>query len=531
MCRFFNYYSSICTGENTPAAFTYDPFIISIKEMLVSELQQIVYYIEKLKDLNINMSIYTDKVIDFISTLIVNLDFKKESFFIIIEDLNTNKKNLEKMYLTECENRKIQAELLEKQPIDFSSKKSILKALNKNEKNINVNNFQLNKNKKTLNEIIINIFLNACNCLIELKKFNSDFPQAKNMVLKLLNSSNSPSLNENDLIDTIRDFSKCNYQIMKLIYEKIVEKFGPVIKTKVPLHQKKGKAILVSGSSYSDLEKLLSACEKYDINVYTHRNMISAFQYEKLTVHPNLTGSYEQSENNMFIDFASFPGPIFVSKNAILKTDVIRGQIYTSAKYPAYGIGKIENDDFSPVIQYALEAKGFEKNEKERTFEVGYFETDVEHMLSEIINKYNKKEINRILIIGLSDGFNQKDDYVKSFIKDASKDDYIISFAFNASRHNFCHINSYYDYSLLYRIIETLFEKLEDANSKLGVFFADCCPDVISHIFNLISLNVNNIFLGPCCPNVINPVLYEGLSDIFSVNEITEPLDDIEKIS
>lgn len=530
MNKFFNYYNSLCTGANTPNVFSYDPYIIAIKQMLVSELQNITYYIEKLKDLNVDMASYTDKVIDFIVVMIINLDFKKESVFIIMEDLYNNRKKLEKMYISACDKAGIEYDLLDRGE-DYTSKSEILRVLNEHEKNLKQNNVPFDKNKKNLYEIIINLVLNACNCLIELKKFNSDFPQAKNMVLKLLNSSNSPSLNENDLIDTIRDFSKCNYQIMKLIYEKIVEKFGPVIKTKVPLHPKKGKAILVSGSSYSDLEKLLSACEKYDINVYTHRNMISAFQYEKLTAHPNLAGSYEQSENNMFIDFASFPGPIFVSKNAILKTDVIRGQIYTSAKYPAYGIGKIENDDFSPVIQYALEAKGFEKNEKEKTFEVGYFETDVEHMLSEIINKYNKKEINRILIIGLSDGFNQKDDYVKSFIKDAPKNDYIISFSYDASRHNFCRINSYYDYSLLYNIIEILFDKLENVNSKLGVFFADCCPDVISHIFNLISLDVNNIFLGPCCPNVINPVLYDGLSDIFSVNEITEPLDDIEKIS
>ena len=80
MNKFFNYYNYLCIGANTPSVFSYDPYITAIKEMLVSELQQIVYYIEKLKGLNMDMSGYRDKVIDFISVLIVNLDFKKESF-------------------------------------------------------------------------------------------------------------------------------------------------------------------------------------------------------------------------------------------------------------------------------------------------------------------------------------------------------------------------------------------------------------------------------------------------------------------
>lgn len=530
MNKFFNYYNSLCAGSNTHNVFSYDPYIIAIKEMLVSELQRIVYYIEKLKDLNVDMSEYTDKVIDFIAIIIINLDFKKESFFVIIEDLYNNRKNLEKKYVSACIEAGLEYDLLQLTDDNLTSRADILKVLNEYEKNIKQNTVPFNKNKKNLYEIIINLVLNACNCLIELKNFNIDFPQAKNMVLKLLNSSNIPSLSESDLINIIKEFSGCNYKIMKLLHEKNVEKFGPVTKTEVSLNYRKGKAILVSGSSYTDLEKLLKTAEKYNVDIYTHHGMIKAFQYDKLRAYSNLAGSYKKSDNNLFIDFASFPGPIYVSRNAILKTDVIRGQIYTSAKYPAYGIGKIENDDFMPVIQYALASKGFEKTEKQKFVEIGYFEPDVQNMLTEIINKYKRKEINRILIIGLADGFNQKDNYIKAFVKDVTADDYIISFASPENRDNFYYINAYYNFSLLYKIIEILFEKLDGIENKLGIFLVDCSQLTISHIFNLIYLNVKNIFLGPCCPNVINPVLFEGLSELFNIKGLSDPLKDIEKI-
>lgn len=529
MNRFFNYYTSLCSGSNTHNVFSYDPYIIAIKEMLLCELQKIVYYIEKLKDLKIDMTEYTDKVIDFISVIIINLDFKKESFFIIMKDLFENRKKLEKMYIDICVKTNVDYILLEVSDDDFSSNDDILKVLNEHEKNIKQSSIKYSKNKKSLFEIIISLVLNACNCLIELKNFQIDFPQAKNMVLKLLNSSNTPNLDEKELISVIKDFSACNYQIMKLLNEKNIEKFGSVTKTNVPLTQREGKAILVSDSSYCDLEKLLIATQKHNIDVYTHHNMINAFMYEKLKSYPNLYGSFKRSDNNLFLDFASFPGPIFVSRNSLLKTDVIRGQIYTCAKYPAYGIGKIENDDFSPIIKYALESKGFEKTGNPEFKNIGYIEKDIQNMLSEIILKYNNGEIKHIHIVGLFDSFNTKDNYIKDFLKSVSDDDYIISFSYDTTRKNFFFINCSYDFYLLYKLIEILFKKINDIKSKLGVFIVDCNSLVLSHIFNLIYLDVKNIFIGPCCPNVISPDLIKSLSSLFNINSITRPLEDIDK--
>ncbi len=529
MNKFFNYYNSLCVGPNTPTVFAFDPYVIAIKELFVSELQQIVYYIEKLKALSVDMSDYTDKVIEFIAVLIVNLDFRKESFFVIIEDLYNNKKILEKMYISACEKSKKTPELLPETSQNLSSKEIILKALNEREKNINNKDLssELGSDRRILYEIMINLVLNSCNCLIELKEYDVNFEKAKNQVLKLLNTTNIRSLSDEELIVVIKNFSLCNYNIMKLLYSTKAEKFGPLTKTEVPLSHKKGKAVLVSGHSIQDLEKILTAVNGLNINVYTHHEMISAFQYEKFKKYSNLAGNYQKSNNNFSLDFASFPGPIYISKNSSPKIDVIRGQIYTASKYPAFGIAKIENDDFSPLIQYALDSNGFEYDDKFNSMTIGYTQSEVDEYTKIISEKVLNKEIKNIFIIGLIDKFNSSNKYINDFLKNASDDDYIISFSYKIDRDNFWHVNSYYDFAALYKIVELLSEKVFDFQNRTAVFLTDCNSNIISHIFNLIHLGINKIFLGPCCPNIVNPVIVEGLNKLFEIKPLTDAVSDI----
>ena len=532
MNKFFNYYDSLCVGANTPTVFAFDPYVTAIKELFVSELQQIVFYIEKLKKLEIDMSVYTDKVIEFISILIVNLDFRKESFFVIIEDLYNNKKMLEKMYISACEKANKKPELILEPDENYSSREIILKALNKKKKNINkkIKKIKLEKNKKNLYEIMINLVLNSCNCLIELKNLNIGFPEAKNEVLTLLNTTNFPDLTDEDLISVIKNFSKCNYKIMKLLYSTIIEKYGPVSEINVPLCKKKGKAILVSGNSFLDLEKILTAVEGLNINVYTHHEMISAFQYKEFNKFTNLVGHYQKSDNNFQLDFASFPGPIYISGNAVPKIDVIRGQIYTSEKYPAFGIGKIENNNYEPLINYAIDSNGFEVDKEITKIKIGYNESEIYEKINLISDKFQNKKIKKIVIIGRIDQFNQSNEYIKEFLKNCPEDNYIISFSYNYDRKNIWHVNSYFDFSIVYKIIEKLIENDYTINDKISVFITDCNTTTISHIFNLIYLEIKNIFLGPCCPNIINPVLIEGLCKLFKVKAITNVIDDINSI-
>ncbi len=530
MNKFFNYYNSLCVGPNSPNVFSFDPYFIAIKEMLISELRQIVFYIEKLKDFELDMSIYRDKVIEFISILVVNLDFRRESFFVIVEDLYQNKNSLYELYKQECEKRNLSAENVNILELKLDNKESIIKALNDYEQNISSDLTKLTLNKKILYHIMINLVLNACNCLIDLKNYDVDFVQAKDEVLRLFNASNFTSSEESEWVSIIREFAKCNYKIITTLYDKVAEKYGPIINSSVPFLTKKGKAILVSGDNYSDLENILNAVSDYDINIYTHNEMINAFQYEKFTSNSKLVAHYQRSSNSFSLDFSSFPGPIFISKNSTPKIDVIRGQIYSSSKYPSFGLGKIQNDDFSELIDYALKSKGFEENVFINSFDIGYNLDEINSKLREIVSKFKNNEISHITIIGLFDKFASENDYISSFIEKAPKDCYIISFAQNFNRDNFWFINSFFEFKLTYIIIEYLKNSVDNFSKNLSVFFVDCSSNLLSHVFNLIHLEVSKIYLGPCCPNILNPIVFDGLKNLFSINEISNPKNDLKQI-
>lgn len=531
MNKFF-YYNPLCTGTNTPTVFANDPYVNAIKEMFVLELQQVAYYVQKLTDLNIDMSLYIDKIIEFISVLIVNLDFKKESFFVIIEDLYNNKVMIKKMYELKCNEMNITPELLKDDNENLSSKDIILKILNDEERNKDnkIPFKNVDKKKKSLYEIIICLVLNACNRLIELKSYDENLKEAKQAVIKLFNITNFLTLSEKELITAIDSFSEYGYLTIKELYKKINEKFGPIRKNQVSLLEKKGKAILVSGKSFIDIEKLLNAIEDKNINIYTHNGMIDAFQYEKLGNRKRLTGHYQKHNNNFSLDFAEFPGPIYITGNAIPKIDTIRGQIYTSAKYPSYGISTIYDDDFSEMINYAFEANGFNSDSDEEYLNIGFDIDEIINKIETISEKIKENEIKNIFIIGLLDKFCNSSEYINDFFNECKDDNYIISFAKNSERKNFWQVNSYYNYEILYIIIEKLIEKNPGINKHIGIFFPDCNYNTISHIFNLRYLSIKNIFLGPCCPNIINPLVTEGLEEMFNVNQITTPKKDISKI-
>ena len=530
MNKFFNNYNPSCIGANSPNLFSFDPYMFAIKDLLLSELSQIVFYIQKLKELGSDMSIYRDKVIEFISVLIVNLDFKRESFFLIVEDLYENKSNLHKMYVSTCDEKNIIPDKLNFKNINLSDREAILKSLNEHEKNVDNSNIALSHNKKILYKIMINLVLNACNCLIDLKNYGYDFIEAKDEVLSLFNISNSPTLNESDWIIKIKDFSKCNYKIMNKLDSVISEKYGYVKKTDLSFKVNKGKAILVSGYNYLDLEKILKATENLDINIYTHHELINAFKYPFFKRFKNLVSHYQRSNNNFSLDFSSFPGPIYISRNSTPKIDVIRGQIYTSALHPSFGIAKITNDDFSEMINYALNSKGFEEEFFISNILIGYDNKEVQEEIENIVSKFEKGEISHISIIGLFDKMVESNKYIESLIHKFPSDCYIISFSKYLKNENCWSPLSYFDLALLYLILEKLTSKINEPSKNISIFNLDCNNSILSHLFNLIHLGISKIFVGSCCPTILNPIILEGLKDLFSIVEISTPQDDLKKV-
>lgn len=531
MSKFFSYNNPICIEGHTPRVFSYDPSIISLKELLLFEIKQIAYYIMKLEDLGTDISDVRNKVIKFISYVIVNLDFKRDKFNKIIEDLKKEKKKLEEKYLKTCEEKNAVFQPL-KIPDELAEGKiDIIIAINEGEKQSFLKNTSISKTKKNLYEIISTLIQNACIFLVELENYGKKCPEGEEAVIKLLNSANFISLSEDKLKSKIKNFTEVNNKIMKKLKNTILNKYGPVEESEVDLSIKEGKCILVSGHFLKDLELVLEAVKDTDINVYTHTNLLLAHSLHKFKQYPNLAGHYQRSMNNLQLDFASFPGAVLMTQNSQPHVDVIRGRIFTFDKNPAFGIAGIDEENLEPLIKAANDAKGFKKDIEINKINVGYSIQNVNDKLDKIIENIKNGDIKRLFIIDMLNNLSSTGLYVENLLSNMPDDTFAISLSYNKEKENVWHINSYTDSFVFFDILKKLKENFDFNDLDLTIFLTKCDMYTISYIAYLKSLNIKRIYLGNCCPTEISPSLVEGMKEVFGISYISEnPVKDLKDI-
>lgn len=531
MSNFFNFNNPVCMAGNSPSTFSYDPSILSLKELLLYELKQIAYYVDRLEGLDIDKSNIRGKLIDYISLIIVNLDFKRNSFNSIIESLKKIKEELEEEYQNVCENRGVIFQPLKPGKGVDSSKADLITAINQGERQSLLKNTSLSKEKKNLYEIMMNLITNACFYLVEIKTFDQRFEKGEKAVVRLLNATNFMAVPDKKLLDKIEEFGNENQDIISYYENMLFEKYGPITQVDVSLDMVEGKAILVSGHSFKDLELVLEATKERGINVYTHGELILAHAFDKLKKYPHLVGHYQKSMHNFVLDYSSFPGAILMTRNSQPHIDLIRGRLFTLDKNPAYGMTGLSDENMEPLIKSALEARGFTRDEKIETLKVGFDQDAVNNKLAEITNKLKTKEINHLILIDLLNYLEPMDKYMEKLFSILPKDDYIISFSYKETRNNLWHINSFSALFLFNKIIKHLKSEFNFADINLTVFLTRCDIHSVYHVLNLKHLGIKHIFLGECCPTTVNPTLVCGLQDLFNIHKISNtPEDDLKII-
>ena len=521
MGLYFNYDNPVCNEGSTPVVFSYDPSISSLKELLIYELGQMSYYEEKLREIGKDTEKITDSVINYITLAVVNLDFRKDRFLTMIKNLYLEIQKLILKYKEECKKNNLNFEPITGEKLSFEKDDENFNAVNFGEKQSLMKNTVFSSAKKMMNDIAIMLISNACLCITELENYEINAGNIKYNIPKLLKVINYDNLTDKELKAQILKFAKINNEIMSRLNKFIVKKYGPVEETEVNLSIKKGKCILVSGHYYKNLEMLLEAAKDENINIYTHNEMLYAHSFSRFHKYKNLTGHYQRSINNLQLDFASFPGAILITKNSHSNFDVIRGRIFTPDNNPAYGLCKISENDFSPLFAAAKNERGFLKDIPINDITVGYNEEFIKSKLETVITDFENKKYKNLFIIGTMNYSIPKNDYFVKFFKNLPKDNFVITFSYNKNLPNVWHIDSYYDMSLIYLILEKLKKYKNILKKQTTVFIPQCHIKTVSHAFNMKVLGIKNIFLGECCPNVINPSLMNGMSKFFGIRTMS----------
>ena len=507
-----------------------DPLVYSLIEVLLYELKQITYYVVKMQELGYENQALKDKIIKYLSLIIVGYEFNRSEFESIIRDIHIEKENAQKVFIKICEERNLDCQIL-KSPIkldafDFSS------LVNEGEKQAILRNKTLSAVNKNLTEIILQLLKSASMRLMELKSYTDDTKEDENAILKLFNSLNFTSISASKLLKKINDFARINFEIHQKLHKAREDYFGKIRLKKVSCNVKKGPAILASGQNLKDFELMLEAVKDEEINVYTHDSLIVAHSFPKFDNYKNLAGHFQKNLDNLQMDFEMFKGAILITRNSQHKLDrLMRGRIYTTNELSGKGMSKIENNNFAPIIEAAKEAKGFKEETDYHSIEVGYDEVRIMSEVENIIGKIKDGKIKHLFIIGLINHTMFSSEYFKEIINELPENAYAISTVIQSDRSNILHLDSFFNTSLIYKILDKLKQNINFEDFPITVFLTRCNLHTISHLFSLRHLGVKNIFLPVCSSDIITPNMVNFLAEKFDFLKTTSnPSEDLKKL-
>ena len=497
-----------------------DPIVYSLMEVLLYELKQITYYYTKMQELGYENKKLKNQIMNYLSVVLIGYEFNRKEFEDLIYKIHSEKESVKESYIAICDKENIDCQIL-KSNIDFK-KFNMSTIVQQGEQQAVLRNKILNSDVKNIYEIILNLIKSASIRLVELKSYTDDYVPEEDAILKLFNSLNFSAMQESKLLRKIHDFAKINFQIHQKLHQLKEEYYGKISLNDVQIGVDKGKSILVSGQNLKDLENLLEALKDTDINVYTHNGLIVAHAYPKFENFPNLKGHYQMSLDNVQYDFTSFKGPVLVIRNFQYLLDrLYRGRIFTTNIIGGKGMTRVDNNDFSKLIQTAQESEGYKDNHKITTVKVGYDENIVMQKVDKLIEKIENKEIKHLIIIGLLNHAAMHSEYFSEMEKHLGDDYFVISTVMTAKKDNVLYFDSFFNSSLIYKILSHIKNHVDFEKFPVSVFITTCNLHTMSHLFNLRYLGIKNIYLPVCTANILTPNMLEFLKSKFNVRQVS----------
>jgi len=348
-----------------------------------------------------------------------------------------------------------------------------------------------------------------------------------------------------EMYDLVMKCGAINLRAMELLDAGNTGHYGHPVPTKVPLGHRKGKAILVSGHDLMDLEKILQQTEGKGIYVYTHGEMLPTHGYPGLKKYRHFYGHYGTAWQNQQREFSQFPGAIVMTTNCIQKPlESYRGNIFTTGLVGWPGVAHIEDKDFTPAIEKALEMSGFKEDAPSKEVTVGFARNAVLGVAEAVVNAVKDKKIRHFFLVGGCDGAKPGRSYYTEFVEKAPKDTVVLTLACGKFR--------FFDKELgdiggIPRLLDV--GQCNDAYSavQIAVALADAFgvgvnelplsmilswyeQKAVAILLTLLYLGIKDIRIGPSLPAFVTPNVLKVLVENFNVMLITTPDEDLKAI-
>ena len=358
---------------------------------------------------------------------------------------------------------------------------------------------------------------------------------------KLL-SALTENLSVEELTARALETGELNLKVMEMLDRANTDAYGHPEPTAVRITPKAGKAILVSGHDLKDLEELLKQTEGTGINVYTHGEMLPANAYPGLKKYKHLAGNYGGAWQDQRKEFDAFPGAILMTTNCIQKpTDSYMDRIYTCGLVQWPGVAHIDDRNFSPVIEAALDADGFAQDGENKTILTGFARNAVLGVAGKVVEAVKAGKIRHFFLVGGCDGAKSGRNYYTEFAEKAPKDTVILTLACGKYRFNkldfgdidgiprLLDIGQCNDAYSAVQIAVALADAFKtDVNSlPLSFILSWYEQKAVAILLTLLSLGIKNIKLGPSLPAFVGPTVLNLLVENFGLAPITTAEEDL----
>ncbi len=323
-------------------------------------------------------------------------------------------------------------------------------------------------------------------------------------------------------------------KVMDLLDKAHTQRLGVPVPVTVSSDKIEGKCILVTGHNLLALEELLKQTEGKGINIYTHSEMLPAHGYPQLKKFAHLKGNVGKAWHDQRKLFESFPGAILGTTNCLMP--ILRGnyadRMWTYATAGLEGVPKIENDDFAPLINRALELP-VANVESDKTMSTGFHHNTVLAIAPEIIEAVKAGKIRRFFTIAGCDAPTKGRDYYRELATSLPQDCVLLTTSCGKFRFNDV------DFGLVPGTCIPRYIDLGQCNNsvsavKIALALADafdCSVNelplsivlswfeqkAVAILLGLLSLGVTDIRVGPSAPAFISPGVLEVLQKTFNL--------------
>ncbi|WP_086249197.1 MULTISPECIES: hydroxylamine reductase [Campylobacter] len=374
---------------------------------------------------------------------------------------------------------------------------------------------------------------------------NVDDVMAQTLYFTLTNMN----FNFDQHIEQLLKVGKAGVEVMDILSNAHTSKFGIPAPVKISQNKAEGKAILVSGHNLHALKELLEQTKDKGINIYTHSEMLPAHGYPELKKYPHLKGNLGKAWFDQTDLFNKFGGAILMTTNCIVPlrksatySDRLFGYDIASTK----GIAHINGDDFTPLINKALElddVKGFDSDE---VISTGHHYKAILPMAGEILEAIKSGKIRRFFVIAGCDAPGKGREYYRELALSVPKDCVILTSSCGKFRFNDI------DFGLIEGTNIPRYLDLGQCNdSNGGVKIAMALSEATGIAINdlplsivlmwmeqkaiiilvaLLYLGVKNIHIGPSLPQFLNSEILNFLVEKYNLSLIgKDPKADLEK--